>query len=120
MPSSDVDGNDVFAVQEAAREAVERARRGEGPTLLVCETYRHRGHSRHDDPRRYRPQEEVDAWLARDPIVLLGRRIDDATQARVRSELEAQIAAGLEAARSAPLPDPRAPASATREVPWPS
>jgi TPP-dependent pyruvate/acetoin dehydrogenase alpha subunit len=120
MPSRDVDGNDVFAVRDAAREAVERARRGEGPTLLVCDTYRHRGHSRHDDPRRYRTQEEVDAWLARDPIVLLGRRIDDSTQARIRSELEAQIAAALAAARSAPLPDPRVPASATREVPWPS
>ena len=120
MPSSSVDGNDVFAVREAAFEAVERARRGDGPTLLVCETYRHRGHSRHDDPRRYRPQEEVDAWLARDPIVVLGRRIDDLTQARLRSEVDAEVAAALEVARSGPLPDPRVPASATKEPSWPS
>lgn len=62
-----VDGNDVIAVYEATRDAVEFARKGEGPTLIECKTYRRRGHSR-VDPARYRPKEEVDEWLRRDPI----------------------------------------------------
>jgi pyruvate dehydrogenase E1 component alpha subunit len=62
-----VDGNDVIAVYEAMRDAVEFARKGEGPTLIECKTYRRRGHSR-VDPARYRPKEEVDEWLRRDPI----------------------------------------------------
>lgn len=62
-----VDGNDVLAVYEAMQEALERARRGEGPTLLECETYRHRAHSERDF-RDIRPPEEVEAWLEKDPI----------------------------------------------------
>jgi len=62
-----VDGNDVIAVYEATRDAVEFARKGEGPTLIECKTYRRRGHSR-VDPARYRPKEEVAEWLRRDPI----------------------------------------------------
>lgn len=62
-----VDGNDVIAVYEATRDAVEFARKGEGSTLIECKTYRRRGHSR-VDPARYRPKEEVDEWLRRDPI----------------------------------------------------
>jgi acetoin:2,6-dichlorophenolindophenol oxidoreductase subunit alpha len=120
MPACEVDGNDVFAVREATRNAVERARTGKGPTLLVCETYRHKGHSRHDDPRRYRPQTEADSWLARDPLVLLERSIDDLTKTRIRNEVATQIAAALELARTGPLPDPQNPASATKEALWPS
>jgi pyruvate dehydrogenase E1 component alpha subunit len=67
IPGVCVDGNDVLAVFGAARKAVERARRGEGPTLIECKTYRHKGHSR-VDPGRYRPKEEVEEWLAKDPI----------------------------------------------------
>ena len=62
-----VDGNDVEAVYQAIAPAVARARDGGGPTFVECKTYRHRGHSR-TDPAKYRPQEEVDAWLKRDPI----------------------------------------------------
>jgi len=62
-----VDGNDVIAVYEATRDAVEFARKGEGPTLIECKTYRRRGHSR-VDPARYRSREEVGEWLRRDPI----------------------------------------------------
>jgi len=62
-----VDGNDVIAVYEATRDAVEFARKGEGPTLIECKTYRRRGHSR-VDPARYRPKEEVAEWLRRDPV----------------------------------------------------
>jgi len=67
IPGIVVDGNDVLAVFEAARVAVERARRGEGPTLVECKTYRLKGHSRFD-PAAYRPEEEVDEWLKRDAI----------------------------------------------------
>ncbi|KPV64793.1 MAG: transketolase [Candidatus Bathyarchaeota archaeon BA1] len=67
IPGVVVDGNDVLAVYEAAREAVGRARMGRGPTLIECKTYRHKGHSRFD-PATYRPKEEVEEWLKKDPI----------------------------------------------------
>jgi pyruvate dehydrogenase E1 component alpha subunit len=70
IPGVAVDGNDVLAVYEAAKEAVQRARAGKGPTLIECKTYRHKGHSR-VDPATYRPKEEVDDWLKKDPIVRL-------------------------------------------------
>jgi pyruvate dehydrogenase E1 component alpha subunit len=63
-----VDGNDVLAVYEATIEAVSRARKGEGPTLIECKTYRHKGHSR-VDPAKYRPKDEVQDWLQRDPLI---------------------------------------------------
>ncbi len=67
MEALKVDGNDVEAVYAVAAAAVARARDGGGPTFIECKTYRHRGHSR-SDPAKYRPQDEVDAWLKRDPI----------------------------------------------------
>lgn len=63
-----VDGNDVLAVYSAAKTAAERARKGEGATLIECITYRFGPHTTADDPTRYRPQEEVDAWRKKDPI----------------------------------------------------
>ena len=67
IPGVAVDGNNVLTVYEAARKAVERARTGQGPTLIECKTYRHKGHSR-IDPAKYRPKEEVEEWLRKDPI----------------------------------------------------
>jgi len=67
IPGVVVDGNDVLAVYEATQKAVKRARKGEGPTLIECKTYRLKGHSR-VDPAKYRPKEEVEKWLAKDPI----------------------------------------------------
>jgi pyruvate dehydrogenase E1 component alpha subunit len=67
MPGITVDGNDVFAVYEAAEEAIKRARAGQGPTLIECKTYRHRGHFE-GDPGAYKPKEEVEEWMAKDPI----------------------------------------------------
>jgi pyruvate dehydrogenase E1 component alpha subunit len=68
LPATVVNGNDVVAVALAVEDAVARARAGGGPTLVECLTYRQGGHKR-DDPASYRPREEVEAWLRRDPIV---------------------------------------------------
>jgi 2-oxoisovalerate dehydrogenase E1 component alpha subunit len=68
MPGVIVDGNDIFAVYEAARDAMKRARTGQGPTLLECKTYRLRPHSNADNDLKYRTAEEVDSWRERDPI----------------------------------------------------
>jgi len=91
------DGNDVLAVFEASQKAVDRARGGGGPTLIECKTYRHKGHSR-VDPAKYRPKEEVEQWLARDPLkrfkeVLLQN--SDFSQSEVQ-EIEEKIAADIE------------------------
>ena len=72
-----IDGNDVEAMHSAARAALDRARAGEGPTLIEAVTYRHGGHSR-ADPAKYRSTEETEAWLARDPIPMYRRRLLDA------------------------------------------
>ncbi len=69
MPGIQVDGNDILAVYAAAKEAVDRARAGQGPTLIECVTYRMAMHTTADDPKRYRTEEEVEKWRERDPIV---------------------------------------------------
>jgi TPP-dependent pyruvate/acetoin dehydrogenase alpha subunit len=110
MPSRLVDGNDLWAVHEAAREAVDRARRGDGPTLLECQTYRHFGHSK-SDPAKYRPKEEVERWRARDPLDIARERLRSlgvsgeditATERASRELLEHAV----ETALAAPFPDP--------------
>ncbi len=68
MPGVQVDGNDILAVYVAALEAVQRARSGDGPTLIECVTYRMAVHTTADDPKRYRSDEEVERWKKRDPI----------------------------------------------------
>jgi acetoin:2,6-dichlorophenolindophenol oxidoreductase subunit alpha len=115
VPARVVDGNDLFAVVEAAGEAVARARAGDGPTLLECQTYRHYGHSK-SDPAKYRPAEEVERWKARDPLPIARARLvaggvpeaalDDAER-ETRGELDAAVAAAL----AAPYPDPATPAT---------
>ncbi len=76
MPGVVVDGNDVLAVYEASREAIERARAGGGPTLLECQTYRQCGHSR-SDPRTYRSREEEAEWRERDPLPRMRRYLQE-------------------------------------------
>ena len=76
MPGCSVDGNDVLAVYEAARLAVERARSGKGPSLIECKTYRHKGHSR-VDPAKYRAKEEVQEWLGKDAVNRLKQKLLD-------------------------------------------
>ena len=68
MPGIQVDGNDILAVYAAAHEAVQRARNGDGPTLIECVTYRLMMHTTADDPKRYRTDEEVERWIQRDPL----------------------------------------------------
>ena len=67
IPGKTVDGNDVLAVYEVVGEGIARARRGEGPTLIVCKTYRHRGHFE-GDMQTYKPKEQVEEWMKKDPI----------------------------------------------------
>jgi 2-oxoisovalerate dehydrogenase E1 component alpha subunit len=76
MPGVRVDGNDLFAVIAATREALERAKRGEGPTLIEALTYRMGGHSTSDDPNRYRGLDALEEWAKRDPIARLRRHLE--------------------------------------------
>jgi TPP-dependent pyruvate/acetoin dehydrogenase alpha subunit len=109
MPGEVTDGNDVFAVRDLAGLAVQRAREGGGPTLLEAKTYRHKGHFE-GDMARYRPKEEVDAWMARDPITLLATRILDELGgspdelAEIDQRIEAELSAAIEWAKSSPHP----------------
>jgi pyruvate dehydrogenase E1 component alpha subunit len=68
VPGIQVDGNDILAVYVAAKECVERARSGEGPSMIECVTYRMSVHTTADDPKRYRKDEEVEEWSKRDPL----------------------------------------------------
>jgi TPP-dependent pyruvate/acetoin dehydrogenase alpha subunit len=77
MPGVAIYGNDPLTVYEAAQEAVARARAGHGPTLLECKTYRQGGHKR-DDAGTYRPKDEVELWLSRDPVARFGARLLEA------------------------------------------
>ncbi|NED97448.1 thiamine pyrophosphate-dependent dehydrogenase E1 component subunit alpha [Phytoactinopolyspora alkaliphila] len=105
-----VDGNDPEAVHEQAARVIQRARDGGGPSLVEALTYRHGGHSR-ADPGTYRPQEEIDAWLARDPVPsyrrrLLGDGVAEDELAAIEMEADADVDAATEAARQAPFPAP--------------
>jgi len=97
VPASEVDGNDVLAAFAAAREAIERARAGGGPSLVVLRTYRMLGHSSSDDPTKYRDAAEVERWAARDPIRRFERHLvergilRDGELAEIQAELYAEI-----------------------------
>jgi len=104
-----VDGNDVEAVYRVAITALERARAGDGPSLIEAITYRHGGHSR-ADPGKYRPDDEVAAWLARDPIPRARAALEaDGVDAARLDEIDAgareAVAAAEAEARAAPEPD---------------
>ena len=113
LPGEVVDGNDAPAVYEAVRAAAERARAGEGPTLLECVTYRARGHST-GDPARYRDPAEVEAWRGKDPIARLEQRfvatgVATAEELGVeRAAIERDADAALDSALTAPVPSPQA------------
>ncbi|MCC6956918.1 MAG: thiamine pyrophosphate-dependent dehydrogenase E1 component subunit alpha [Anaerolineales bacterium] len=111
IPGVNVDGFDVLAVYAAAHEAVARARRGDGPTLLVTESYRIEGHYA-GEPEVYRSREEVNAQRQKDPIVRFAEVLtSDGTATpeelqEIQSAEAARMVAAVEFARSAPMPDP--------------
>jgi pyruvate dehydrogenase E1 component alpha subunit len=117
MPGVVVDGNDVVAVHEAVAEAVRRARAGDGPTVIEALTYRHFGHSR-TDPATYRPVEEVEEWLARDPLLVArGRLLDQGTpEAEVDAAAQRAAAVVTDAVRAAQAAPPADPADAYTDV----
>jgi TPP-dependent pyruvate/acetoin dehydrogenase alpha subunit len=112
MPGVRIDGNDVREVFQFVSEAVDRARSGKGPTLIEAMTYRHKGHSR-TDPGTYRPKEEVDEWLARDPIPGLERALRELGVSverieEVRAAATRKVEEHRDRALSWPDPDPAA------------
>ena len=105
-----IDGNDVLVVRAEVGGAVERARSGDGPSIIECMTYRHYGHSR-TDPAKYRPEGELEKWLMRDPIkVLKGhlqeRGVDPTRIDAIEEQAQRIVLEAIEAAKSAPLSDP--------------
>ena len=112
MPGINVDGMDVFAVYDAAGQAVARARAGEGPSLLECRTYRFYGHTVFDNPLSYRTKEEEDRWRARDPLKLFREAVLPLGEITLEEldQIDAEAAQLMEDAikfaDESPLPDP--------------
>ena len=111
IPSTDVDGMNVAAVYQAATTAVERARQGEGPSMLILETYRYYGHGMNDVTRPYRTREEETEWRERDPIERLGEHListNDFTKEdldEIWNNVQQEIEAGVQFARNSAFPD---------------
>jgi pyruvate dehydrogenase E1 component alpha subunit len=108
VPGVTVDGNDVEAVYEVTRQAVDRARQGEGPTLIEAITYRLTGHM-FGDTQAYRPKGEMERWRAKDPLIvarrhLSERHISSDIMDRIDAEVEAELERALAFARSSPQP----------------
>ncbi len=114
IPAVSVDGNDVLAVYDAARWAIDRARGGDGPSFIECHTYRWRGHHMGDqgDTYGYRTQDEIEGWMKKDPIPRFGKllmtekQIDAAVLAGIDDEVQKLITEAVEFAKQAPYPDP--------------
>jgi 2-oxoisovalerate dehydrogenase E1 component alpha subunit len=112
FPGVVVDGNDVLAVYQATRDAVTRARAGEGPTLIEAKTYRFTAHSSDDDDRRYRQAEEVAIWRQKDPIPRYQRYLREAgvltdpVEAAITERVTAQVDDATAYAEQAPDPSP--------------
>lgn len=111
IPGVTVDGNDPIAVFEAAAEAIARARKGDGPSIVECKTWRHHGHFE-GDPAIYKKPEEQAAWLAKDPIPRLEKKLvelkyaDEAEIAARRQKVEDEIEAAIAFAEKSPYPQP--------------
>ncbi len=112
LPSISVDGNDVLAVHEAAREAVRRARAGEGPTFLECKTYRTRSHSEGMRDAGYRTVEEVESWKGRSPITRLKEYLvteglaSEVDCSQIEAEVELEMEEARKFAAEGAYPDP--------------
>jgi pyruvate dehydrogenase E1 component alpha subunit len=125
LPGVQVDGNDVLAVYVAAREALERARSGGGPTLIEAHTYRLQDHTTADDAGRYRDAAEVAAWAEKDPLrrlrLLLEARAlwDEAREAALLQRLAGEVEAAVAAFEGLPAPEPADVFDhAYAELPW--
>ena len=111
IPGVTVDGNDVLAVYEATHEAVKRAREGKGPTLIECKTYRRKGHSRFD-PATYRPKEEVEEWLKKDPVQRLKTKLlemkilTETKAAKIEQDVISAVEKAAKFAIGSPYPAP--------------
>jgi 2-oxoisovalerate dehydrogenase E1 component len=111
MPGVEVDGNDVLAMYGVMTAAVDRARNGEGPTLIEAKTYRYYAHTSDDDDKVYRSAEEVELWRRKDPITVLrqylveSRLLDEATEERIDIDVTEEIAAAVAEAEKAPDPE---------------
>mgnify|MGYP001611300973 CR=1 FL=1 len=111
FPGVTVDGNDVLVVYGAMKEAVDRARRGDGPTLIEAKTYRLVPHSSDDDDRRYRSREEVETWAARDPIARFAGDLreagvlDDKAEKEITDRINREVDEATDFAENAPPPD---------------
>jgi pyruvate dehydrogenase E1 component alpha subunit len=111
IPGATVDGNDVLAVYETASKAVGRARKAMGPALIECKTYRQKGHSR-VDPAKYRPKEEVEEWLAKDPIKRLKQRLlqtntlTEADLQKIEGKALTEVEEAVKYAIESPFPSP--------------
>ncbi len=114
IPGVVIDGNDVMAVYEAAEAAVNRARAGQGPTLIECKTYRWRGHTERPGQEDPRPQDEIETWRQRDPINLFATNLMDqgVLTEEAWQKMDAEILAAIEDAvkfsEESPFPDPDA------------
>ena len=114
IPGVTVDGNDVIAVYEATKEAIERARRGEGPSIVECKTFRWHGHFEGEEALgwAYRSQEEIEEWKKKDPIPrfeneLKSRNIlDDQKIKSTWDEIRNEIEEAVKFAKESPLPEP--------------
>jgi len=104
VPGICVDGNDAVAVYRETKKAAERARNGEGPTLIEAKTYRHGGHHV-NDPGLYMPRDELAAWKARDPIILLRNHIGDDQKVKdIEAKVDREMNAAVEFGKSSPDP----------------
>jgi len=112
IPGVVVDGNDIFAVYQAANRAVERARSGGGPTLIECKTYRGRAHTERRGQPDSRDPAEREAWQRRDPIVQLERQLreqgdlDDPGMEAMERDIMAALEAAVAFAEASPFPLP--------------
>ncbi|MGH7264848.1 MAG: pyruvate dehydrogenase (acetyl-transferring) E1 component subunit alpha [Candidatus Rokuibacteriota bacterium] len=111
FPGIQVDGNDLLAVYVATREAVDRARQGAGPTLIEAVTYRLSMHTTADDPTKYRSEDEVKAWEAKEPLPRFRRYLEqkgvlnETLHAEMEAEVEAEIRQAVERAEARMRPD---------------
>ncbi len=110
VPSVRCDGGDLFAVIKVTRDAIARAARGEGPTLIEALTYRLSGHSTSDDPKAYRPEAGLEPWKRLDPIARVRRHLvraagwTDARDREIEAEIDAELRAAVAIAEKTPAP----------------